>query len=150
MPAVFFWEHTVCEDEIDAQGHVNNLEYLKWMQSAAVAHSTEQGWTPERYVEEGSAFVVRSHSIEYLAPAFAGQPLIVETWVTGFQKVTSLRKYLIRRPDDDKLLAQAETNWAYIGRKHGVPRRIPQELIDSFVPAPDHRWQPAARSDSSA
>ena len=108
------------------------------MQSAAVAHSTEQNWSPERYADEGSAFVVRSHTIEYLAPAFAGQPVVVETWVTGFQKVTSLRKYLIRRPDDDKLLAKAETNWAYIGRQHGVPRRIPQELIDSFEPAPDH------------
>jgi acyl-CoA thioester hydrolase len=138
MPAVFFWEHTVREEEIDEQGHVNNLEYLKWMQSAAVAHSTEQGWSPERYVEEGSAFVVRSHAIEYLAATFAGQNIVVETWVTGFQKVTSLRKYLIRRPDDDALLARAETNWAYIGRKHGVPRRIPQELSDSFEPAPDH------------
>ncbi|MDA0285404.1 MAG: thioesterase family protein [Planctomycetota bacterium] len=138
MPAVFFWEHTVCEAEIDEQGHVNNLEYLRWMQSAAVAHSTEQHWPPERYVEEGSAFVVRSHAIEYLAPAYAGQTVIVETWVTGFQKVTSLRKYLIRRPDDGALLARAETNWAYIGRKHGVPRRIPQILIDSFEPVPDH------------
>jgi acyl-CoA thioester hydrolase len=138
MPAVFFWEHTVREEEIDGQGHVNNLEYLKWMQSAAVEHSTEQGWSPDRYAEEGSAFVVRSHSIEYLAATFAGQTIVVETWVTGFQKVTSLRKYLIRRPDDDALLARAETNWAYIGRKHGVPRRIPQELIDSFEPAPDH------------
>ena len=108
------------------------------MQSAAVAHSTEQGWSPERYIEEGSAFVVRSQSIEYLAPSFAGQSIIVETWVNGFQKVTSLRKYLIRRPDDGALLARAETNWAYIGRKHGVLRRIPQELIDSFEPAPDH------------
>jgi acyl-CoA thioester hydrolase len=108
------------------------------MQLAAVAHSSKQGWSPERYAEEGSAFVVRSHKIEYLAPSFAGQSIVVETWVTGFQKVTSLRKYLIRRPDDDALLARAETNWAYIGRKHGVPRRIPQQLIDSFEPAPDH------------
>lgn len=138
MPAVFFWEHTVLEDEIDGQGHVNNLEYLKWMQSAAVAHSAAQGWPAERYEQEGAAWVVRTHFIEYLAPAFAGQNVIVETWVTGFQKVTSLRKYVIRRPDDGSLLAKAETNWAYIGRKHGVPRRIPKELIGDFEPAPEH------------
>jgi len=138
MPAVFIWEHTVREEEIDEQGHVNNLEYLKWMQAAAVAHSTEQGWPPQRYVEEGSAFVVRSHVIEYLAASFTGESIVVETWVTGFQKITSLRKYIIRRPDDGALLARAETNWAYIGRKHGALRRIPQELIDSFEAAPDH------------
>ena len=106
------------------------------MQMAAIAHSTEQGWPPERYVER-PAFVVRSHAIEYLAASFTGQSIVVETWVTSFQKITSLRKYL-RRPDDGALLARAETNWAYIGRKHGVPRRIPQELIDSFEPASDH------------
>ncbi|MGZ0169887.1 MAG: hypothetical protein ACKVHE_10045 [Planctomycetales bacterium] len=46
------------------------------MQSAAVAHSSEQGWSPERYADEGSAFVVRSHSIEYLAPSYAGQSIV--------------------------------------------------------------------------
>lgn len=138
MPAVYFWKHTVRDDEIDEQGHVNNLEYLRWMQSAAVAHSAVQGWPVERYREEGSAFVVRSHAIEYLAPSFSKEQIEVETWITGFQKITTLRKYLIRRVDDRKLLARAETNWAYIGRKHGVPRRIPQELIDSFEPVPTH------------
>lgn len=137
MPAVYHWTHTVTADSIDEQGHVNNLEYLRWMQSAAVAHSSVQGWPPDRYVEEGSAWVVRTHFIEYLVPAFEGDDVRVETWVTGFQKVTSLRRYRIVRASDDKLLANAETNWAYIGRKHGVPRRIPQELIESFEPVPD-------------
>ena len=134
MPAVFQWSHTVTADEIDGQGHVSNLEYLRWMQSAAVEHSAAQGWPTERYEEEGSAWVVRTHFIEYQAPAFEGQNIVIDTWVTGFEKITSLRKYRIRRSDDDALLAIAETNWAYIGRKHGVPRRIPQELKDSFEP----------------
>lgn len=137
MPAVFCWTHSVTDDEIDDQDHVSNVEYLRWMQSAAVAHSSAQGWPPERYIEEGSAFVVRTHWIEYLVPALAGQNIEIETWVTGFHKVTSLRRYRIRRADDDTLLATAETNWAYIGRKHGVPRRIPQELSESFEPLPD-------------
>jgi len=66
MPAVFEYHHTVLESEIDGQGHVNNLEYLKWMQDAAVAHSTAQGWPTARYKEEGAGFVARSHNIEYL------------------------------------------------------------------------------------
>jgi hypothetical protein len=37
------------------------------------------------------------------------------------------------------VLAVAETNWAFVGLPHQVPRRIPQELIESFpiVAAPD-------------
>lgn len=42
MPVIFEYLHTVRDDEIDPQGHVNNLEYLKWMQTAALAHSAAQ------------------------------------------------------------------------------------------------------------
>jgi len=132
MPAIFHWSHSVPDEEIDEQGHVSNLEYLRWMQTAAVAHSSEQGWTTERYDTEESGWVVRSHWIEYLKPAFSGESIEVLTWVAEFRKVTSLRKFLIIRPADASTLARAETNWAYVGRRLGVPRRIPQALIDSF------------------
>ena len=73
----------------------------------------------------------------YLAPAFAGEEIEVVTWVSNFRKVTSLRRYRIVRPSDGAVLATAETDWAYIGRKRNVPRRIPAELIADFVLVPD-------------
>ena len=136
MPAVLEYSHQVVEDEIDGQGHVNNLEYLKWMQSAAIAHSTAQGWPSERYLELEAGWVVRTHTIEYLQPAFAGEEIVVLTWVSDFKKITSLRKYKIVRPADDAVLAVAETNWVFLGMKHHVPRRIPKELIESFEVVP--------------
>lgn len=137
MPAVFHFRHRVLDDEIDDQGHVNNVEYVKWMQIAAVAHSAEQGWHAERYRELGAGWVARTHVIEYLAPAYRGDEIIVQTWVSNFKKITSLRKYKIVQSRDETLLAVAETNWAFIGLTLRVPRRIPAELIDSFelVPA---------------
>ena len=137
MPAVFDLPHTVRDDEIDDQGHVNNVHYVGWMQSAAVEHSSVQGWPPQRYIDQGGGWVARSHFIEYLLPAFAGEQIVVRTWVSDFKKITSLRKYKIIRLHDDKLLAVAETNWAFIGLKHRVPRRIPPELAEAFeiVPA---------------
>lgn len=128
----FIFEHDVHDDEIDALGHVNNLAYLKWMQSAAVAHSAACGWTTERYLKTGGGWVVRSHKIEYFASALAGDQIRVQTWVASFKKVTSLRRYQIYRVSDDKLLADAETNWAFIGFEHTVPRRIPQDVIEDF------------------
>ena len=132
MPAIFEYHLTVTEDEIDGQGHVNNLEYLKWMQDAAVAHSAEQGWTTQRYRDLGSGWVARTHTIDYLQPAFAGENIVVKTWISNFKKVTSLRKYKIIRSDDAAVLATAETNWAFIGLERYIPRRIPQELFESF------------------
>jgi acyl-CoA thioester hydrolase len=137
MPAVFDFEHTIGDGEIDAQGHVNNLEYLRWMQSAAVAHSVAQGWPAERYQQIGAGWVVRSHHIEYLRPAFAGEKILVRTWVSDFRKITSLRKYRILRVSDAEILAVAQTNWAFIGLERRVPRRVPSELVESFIVVAD-------------
>lgn len=132
MPAVFRFALSVSPAAIDGQGHVNNLEYLRWMQEAAVAHSAAQGWDADRYRQLGAGWVVRSHWIEYLQSAFEGEALTVVTWVAGFRKIRSLRKYRIVRERDSALLAKAETDWAFIGLEHRVPRRIPAELIDAF------------------
>ena len=137
MPAIYQLTHTVRDSEIDDQGHVGNLQYLKWMQRAAIEHSTAQGWSPQRYAEIGASWVVRSHSIVYLQPALAGQQVAVLTWVSNFRKTRSLRKYKVVRPADGTLLAVGQTEWAYIGIQHRVLRRIPPELAEAFELVPE-------------
>lgn len=132
MPAIFQHPLIVDEDAIDGQGHVNNLEYVRWMQEAAIAHSTAQGWSPDRYREIGSGWVVRSHKIEYRQPAFAGDQVTVYTWIANFQKIRSLRKYKIVRSSDETTLAVAETDWVFVGFQPRVPRRPPLELVEAF------------------
>ena len=136
MSAIFEFRHTVRDEEMDGQGHVNNLAYMSWMQSAAVAHSTAQGWPATRYRESNTGWVARKHTIEYLQPAFAGEEIVVRTWVAGFRKVTSLRKYKIVRIADDAVLAVAETNWAFINLERHLPRRIPPEMKSAFEVVP--------------
>lgn len=137
MPAIFTYELTVAQAAIDEQGHVNNLEYVRWMQEAAIAHSAAQGWTAARYLEIGAGWVARSHWIEYLQPAFAGDPIVVYTWVANFRKIRSLRKYKMVRTSDLVVLAVAETDWAFIGLEHRVPRRVPSEVADAFIVVPE-------------
>jgi acyl-CoA thioester hydrolase len=132
MPAIHQHRLTARDEDLDGQGHVNNVVYVQWMQDAAVAHSSLQGWTPERYLEAGIGWVARSHFIEYLQPAFAGDEIIVRTWVAGFQRVTSLRKFEILRAADNAVLARAETNWAFLRLSDRRPVRIPPEVAGAF------------------
>ena len=133
MPTIFFHSHVVQADEIDDLGHANNVVYISWLQAAAVAHSAAQGWPGPRYRELGQGWVVRSHAIEYLLPAFAGDRVVVETWVALMKKVTSLRRYRIVRGGDGALLATAETNWAFVDLVTGKPVRIPPGVGEAFV-----------------
>lgn len=132
MPAIFEHPLTVSAAHIDRLGHVNNLAYLAWMLDAAVAHSAAQGWNAERYDELGSVWVVRSHEIKYIEPAYEGQQLVVRTWVADMTKVSSTRRYRIERAADGAVLAKAATRWAFIDRAKGTLTRVPQVVIDSF------------------
>jgi len=134
MPAIYLHAHTVAAAEIDGQGHANNLAFLKWMQDAAIAHSTAQGWSGEAYQKLAAGWVVRSHHIEYRQPAFEDEPIVVRTWVADMKKVTSLRRYEIVRPTDDgeTLLAVAATDWAFVNLTTRQPKRIPPEVAGSF------------------
>lgn len=144
MPALFELPLRVTAADIDPLGHVNNIQYLKWMQSAALAHSAAQGWPHEEYVRLGAGWVVRSHTIEYLQPAYEGDEIVVVTWVADMKKVTSLRRYHIQRrqPRDDSgsravsLLARAATDWAFVDYTSKLPRRIAPEVSRSFEIVP--------------
>lgn len=136
MPAIYQHSLIVTSSDLDRQGHVNNIVYVRWMQDAAVAHSTAQGWPMSKYSEVGYAWVVRSHFIEYRIPALDGDKVIVQTWVADMQKVSSRRKYEIRR-DDGSLLARAETNWAFVRTCDQRLIRIPEEVASAFEVVPD-------------
>jgi len=127
--------HTIRADEIDALGHANNLSYLRWMLSAAVAHSASLGLTAETYRQMGSGFVVRRHEIDYLRPAFEGESLVIRTWVASMRKATSLRRYEMFRlePGREVKLAVAATDWAFVDYTKGMPRRIPEEIVQIYT-----------------
>jgi acyl-CoA thioester hydrolase len=109
MPTIYTRAFQVPQEAIDNNGHVGNLEYLRWMQEVAIEHSTAQGWPLERYSREQAGWVVRSHFIEYLRPAFAGDHLSLHTWVTSMDRSRSTRRYLLLNTGDRGLVAKAET-----------------------------------------
>ncbi len=131
MTAFFDYPHTVTSEDIDELAHAGNYHYVKWTQHAAIAHSTANGWPTQRYVELGAGWVVRSHKIIFLKPAFEGDELIIRTWVASARSASSVRMYEIAKPDGE-ILAKAETEWAFVNYKRQRPTRIPVEVADCF------------------
>lgn len=123
---------SVTAEAIDENRHVNNTAYLRWMQDVAVEHSTEEGWPLKRYFETGSTWVVRSHFVEYLRPAFEGDDLRLTTWVGDMGDRRSTRRYVFWRQRDHRLVVRAETLWVYVDLRTGRPRSIPDALRGAF------------------
>jgi acyl-CoA thioester hydrolase len=130
----YLHELAVTPADIDGQGHVNNAVYVRWMDAAAWAHSVAVGYDLARYEALGSAFVVRRHEIDYLQPVFANQRIIVATWPCSMVRFTAMRRHQIIRADDGVTAARALTQWVYVDRATGRPRRMERELIEAFGP----------------
>ena len=140
MPILHEYEFDVPPAAIDANGHVNNVEFVRWMQDAAVAHSDAAGCTAATK-SAGATWVARSHHIEYLRPALAGDRVRVQTWVANFRRSFSLRRYRFLRAADRVLLAKGETDWVYFDVTAGRPRSIP-ELVAGMFEIPPEGWEP--------
>ena len=123
---------TVGVDSIDAHGHVNNQEYLRWMQELAIEHSTALGWPFERYLASGASWYVKSHFIDYLRPAQLGDTLLACTWVSAMDERSSPRHTLFIRESDQQIVARAETLWIYVSLKTGRPLRIADDVRAAF------------------
>ena len=114
-------------------GHVSNQVYLRYVLDAATSHSHAVGLDHAAYLRLGSIFVVRRHTLDYLAPTYAGEDLVVTTWITEWSPVTSTRRTSLRRIADGREVAKAETLWAMVATEGGRPRRIPPEVLARFA-----------------
>jgi acyl-CoA thioester hydrolase len=132
------WRLTVPESALDANGHVNNVVYLAWVQEAATRHADAAGCTLATR-EAGGTWVVREHQLRYLRQAFAGEELEVRTWVATMERFTSLRRTEIARVTDGAVVARGATDWAFLDRDSGRPRRIPAMVAAAFTLVPDRR-----------
>src|SRR5262249_24564150 len=115
-------------DDIDEQGHVNNVAYLRWIQDVAVAH-----WRHSATAEQQEKFgwVVVRHEIDYKKQAFENDEIIAVTWVGEWSKVTCERFTEIFRGNE--LLVKRRTVWCMLDRKTAKPARIARDLIERFV-----------------
>jgi acyl-CoA thioester hydrolase len=132
MANIFKHSFEVPAEVIDANGHVNNVAYVQWMQDVAMMHSEALGGTAELYAELGTSWVIRSHFVEYKRPAFAGELIEAFTWVASVKKARSQRKYKFVRQSDGAVLAVAATDWVYVDAKTGRPKVIDEQMSSRF------------------
>lgn len=134
MPLTYERTFRVRHYECDAYGHVNNANYLRYMQEAAFDATAAAGYDLDRYAALGTSWLVRDTEIEYFSPLKYGESVTVRTWVADFRRVRSRRAYLLTRTGTGERVAEAATDWVYINTATGQPATIPGEIINAFFP----------------
>jgi acyl-CoA thioester hydrolase len=134
MPATNTSVFKVRYYECDLYGHVNNTNYLRYIQEAAFEASAAVGFGVDRYAGMQRSWHIHATDMEYLRPLKYGDTVEVKTWVADFRKVTSRRMYELRAQETGELVARAATDWAFIDTTTGKPAVIPQEFATAFFP----------------
>ncbi|MCI0749477.1 MAG: acyl-CoA thioesterase [Nevskiales bacterium] len=127
---------TVLPSDLDEYGHTNNVVYLSWLERVAWAHSLSLGLSMDDYRRLGYGCVARKHELEYLAPTFAGEELLLGTWIQKNDgKYSIWRSHQIIRPADGKTVLRGQTHWVCIGLASGKLERMPPEFVQAYRPA---------------
>ncbi|QTE23376.1 acyl-CoA thioesterase [Polaribacter cellanae] len=124
MKSVFEYKLKVTSKDLDDLNHVNNVVYVKWMDTVAFEH-----WsflTKENPLQQ-YIWVVLKHEIEYLKQAVLDDEITVKTWVgetRGFKSERLMEFY-----KGEELLVKAKTVWGMLDVKTYKPVRIREEVL---------------------
>ena len=129
MPHHFENTMVVQTEHLDDQNHVNNVMYVQFMQDIAMQH-----WfsISSPALNEEIVWVVKRHEIDYHAPAFLNDELLLKTHTGEATAVTWDRHYEIIRISDNKRLITAKSCWVMLDKKTGRPRRIDESIKAVF------------------
>lgn len=116
-------------EHLDALEHVNNVQYLQWVQEIAGAHweslIKDQG---EKY----GLWVVRSHNIEYKRQAKLGDVIRIVTHVELTEGFLSERRVRFFLGESTTIVAQCRTQWCYLDPESQKLIRIPKTIHQLF------------------
>lgn len=114
--------------DMDAYGHVNNVQYLRLLEDARVIGFRE--WFGEERSLLDTGVIVSRHEIEYVAPlTYRPQPIEVDMWVTGVHGAGFNLGYAVRDPESlgERVYAVAETGLVLYDFSTARPRRLTTE-----------------------
>jgi acyl-CoA thioester hydrolase len=104
--------------DMDALRHVNNVQFLRFLEDARVQMLVEVG---RRGLETELGAVVVRHEIDYRRPLlFRTAPVVVDTWVTRIGRTSYTVAYDVREEHADVVYAHAGTTMVCVDLESGV------------------------------
>jgi acyl-CoA thioester hydrolase len=122
----FILEKTVLKEHLDELNHVNNIQYLIWVQEVAKAHWEALTASTETPFHN---WVVRSHHIEYKQAAFLGDQINLKTYIAKSKGALSERIVEIVLKKNERIIAKCSTQWCYINKNTGRPEPLSESLL---------------------
>ena len=127
---VFTQHFTPAAADIDENGHVNNVVYVRWIQDMATLH-----WRARQPLTDAQLFtwIVLRHEIDYRRALMPGETATARTWVAETPEGPRFDRYVRIDGPDGAMCAQACTTWCMLDATTGRPKRVSREIVARFV-----------------
>jgi acyl-CoA thioester hydrolase len=119
----------VVPNDIDFMGHVNNANYLNWVQAAVIDHW--RSLAPADAVKQ-HLWVALKHEITYRRPTFLGDDVVATVLLEKVQGARAFYETIIRRGEE--VLAEVKSSWCCIDVDTLRPARLAREVVARFFP----------------
>ncbi len=129
-PAPHLVPITVQPSDIDFMGHVNNANYLNWVQDAVINH-----WRTFAPADAVAAhlWVALKHEITYRRPTFLEDTVIAHVILEKVQGARAFYETIIKRGED--VLAEVKSSWCCLDAETLRPARLTRDLVEKFLPS---------------
>lgn len=125
-----WFEATVDQSGVSRRvAHVNNAEYVRWIDIVAVLAGIRAGSTRERLERDNLLWFVARHEIDYRGETFPDDRIVAGTWLSDWTRVSVVRHTFIGRPSDRQVLVTARTKWVLVDGETRRPTRIPPDFL---------------------
>ena len=116
--------------DIDENGHVNNVVYLRWAQDMGVAH-----WRSRASADAQAtwAWIALRHEIDYRRPLLPGETAQARTWVAEEPQGPRYDRFIRIDGPDGAMCAQVRTVWCLVDPASGRPQRVPPRVATLFA-----------------
>lgn len=117
-------------EDIDENGHVNNVVYLRWAQDMGTAH-----WRSRAPAEAQAewAWIALRHEVDYRRALMPGETAQARTWVSETADGPRFDRFIRIDGPDGAMCAQVKTTWVLIEQATGRPRRVPAWMMETFT-----------------
>jgi acyl-CoA thioester hydrolase len=111
--------------ECDSYGHVNNANYLNYLEYGRYELLKDVGFDYPAAIKAGYGVYVARVEIDYKRAALPDDKLFIKSWPVKKGAVSGVIAQEIWRGEE--LLVEAKVTWAFVDAR-GMPIRIPPEF----------------------
>ncbi len=119
--------------DTDAAGVVNNINYLRFIETTRTHLAIQMGMSFDEIARTRVHPVVTRTEIDYRRPALLGDKLRIDGRIAECSKVRFYCEFEVVRPSDGALLVTCRQALALVRLPEGRPIRLPEGFPDNFA-----------------